>query len=55
MNIVTTTSAAEVPTVGSSESVSRREFVARLRRTTLFMVPVVAAIALTAPSASAGY
>lgn len=55
MNTVTTTAAAEVPKVGSSEGVSRREFVARLRRATLFVAPAVAAIALTAPSVSAGY
>ena len=55
MNTVTTTSAAELPKAGSSEGVSRREFVARLRRVTLFVVPAVAAIALTAPSVSVGY
>ena len=50
-----TTSAADANNVDSHEGVSRREFVARLRRTALFVAPAVVAIGLSAPKVSAGY
>jgi hypothetical protein len=43
----------EEPRVTSSEGMSRRRFVERLRRAALFVAPVVATVALTNPKAMA--
>ena len=43
--------AAQNPPIGES----RREFVDRLRRASLFVAPAVVAIGLTAPRAASGY
>lgn len=55
MSLDKTMSAADAKNTDSHEGVSRREFVARLRRTAMFVAPAVAAIGLTAPKVSAGY
>lgn len=55
MSMDKTMSVAEAKNVDAHECVSRREFVARLRRTALFVAPAVVAIGLTAPKVSAGY
>jgi hypothetical protein len=55
MSLDKTISAADANNVDSHEGVSRREFVARLRRTALFVAPAVVAIGLSAPKVSAGY
>ena len=55
MSLDKTISAADANNVDSHEGVSRREFVARLRRTALFVAPAVVAMGLSAPQVSAGY
>jgi len=39
----------------AADGMSRREFVERLRRTAIFVAPVVATLALTTPKAMANY
>jgi hypothetical protein len=54
MNTADASSAgADAPHSADTGAVSRREFVARLRRAALFVAPVVAAVALEPPKAMA--
>jgi hypothetical protein len=51
----TTNSGAADPKTTDSETISRRTFVERLRRAAVFVLPVAATVALTAPKAAASY